>query len=415
MSSIHDQVLSEIDFARKLAAELANRHGNNRDGSARMPREVDRLDQEKAAAEEIAALAAEEERLALQARERAESRAKARAEEKANAGAVAPLVSPQAPETSKSRWNAVSILNGLAKLHAKERAAAEELIGKALEVRSVESPGVQVAEKESGPEPPADAIRGMWNPALGATQVWYFTSEGERCGPVTFAELRTMAASQVLDPRLGMVWKKGMEGWKQAGLLDGLFERRMVPVEAEGRRLAKQPRPLAALPSDLTEALASKYMSWPGVGRLVLWLGLLVFPVLWSQILLWGGPYLATWFGRTLMAGLLPWAAFVPIPVLLYLILERLANVGMSRWWALALVIPILNLWVGFRCLVCPSGYAYHRKLDRAGLVTALALLLAVPAALYLGLEHPGVLSAARLQAGLRAAVTGAVKVVTPR
>jgi hypothetical protein len=380
-----------------------------------MPREVDRLDQEKAAAEEIAALAAEEERLSFQARERAESRAKARAEEKANAGGGAPLDSAQVPETPKSQWNAVSILNGLAKLHAKERAAAEELIGKAIEVRGVESPGAAVAQQGRGQSPPVDAIRGMWNPALGASQVWYFTSEGERCGPVTFADLRTMASSQVLDPRLDMVWKKGMDAWKQAGLLDGLFERRTVPVEPEGRRLASQPRPLAALPSDLTEALASKYMSWPGVGRLSVWLGVLLFPMLWSQILLWGGPYLVATFGSVLMSGLLPWAAFVPIPVLLYLILERLANLGMSRWWALALVIPVLNLWFGFRCLVCPAGYAYHRKLDRVGLMSTIALLFTVSAALYLGIEHPDMLSSSKLQAGLRAVVAGVVKMVAPR
>ena len=151
------------------------------------------------------------------------------------------------------------------------------------------------------------------------------------------------------------------------------------------------------------------------MGRPVLWLGILLFPVLWSQILFWGGPYLAAGLGRVSMSGLLPWAACVPIPVLLYLILGRLANVGMSRWWALALVIPILNLWVGFRCLFCPAGYAYHRKLDRAGLVTALALLLAMPAALYLGREHAGMLSASKLQAELRAAVAGAVRMVAPR
>jgi len=412
MSSIHDQLLSEIDFARKLAAEFANRHGSNPDGLARGPREADRLVLEKAAAAEIAALAAEEERLSSLARERAEHRAKARAEKKASAEEIRPLPSTLAPEKVKSLWNAMPILKGLSKLHAKERAAAEELIRKAREVRDVGPSGTSVSGQGRSLEPPANPARGKWFPALGAAQVWYFTSEGERRGPVTFAELRTMAASRVLDPRLDKVWKKGMEGWKEAGLLDGLFERRAVPVEPASRRVVNQPRPVAALPKDLTAALASKYMCWPGVGRLALWLGVLLFLVLWSRLLSWSSPYLVAWFGSVMMSKVLPWAALVPIPVLLYLLLKRLVNVGMSRWWALVLAIPIVNLWVGFRCLICPSGYAYHRKLDRAGLVT---LLVVAPTALFLSLKNPGLLSESRLYAGLHAVIEQAGKMVNPK
>ncbi len=221
------------------------------------------------------------------------------------------------------------------------------------------------------PEQSAAPIRGMWTPSLGAAQVWYFTSGGTRCGPVTFGELRTMAASRVLDPRLDMVWKEGMEGWKQAGLLDGLFERRPVPVEIPDSRGGKKTKPVAALPTDLTAALASKQMNWPGVGRLPLWLGLLLFPLLWSQLLGWGKPTLVASFGSAVVNKYLPFASLVPVAVAIYLILKRLVNVGMSRGWALLLAIPILNLWVGFRCLVCPSGYAHHRKLDRAGVAIA--------------------------------------------
>ncbi len=85
MSSFHDQLFSEIDAARKLAAEFATRHGRKPEGLPRVPSASDRLAQEQAAAAEITALAAEEERLASQARERAEHRAKARAEELAKA------------------------------------------------------------------------------------------------------------------------------------------------------------------------------------------------------------------------------------------------------------------------------------------------------------------------------------------
>jgi hypothetical protein len=415
MSSFHDQLFSEIEAARKLAADFAGRHGRKPAGTPREPSAAERLAQAEAAAAEIAALAAEEERLASQARERAEHRAKARAEEKARAEGVTETI--PAPEPAASGWNAMAILKGLARLRIKERTAAEDLIRKAHEVREEDLPEAD-GPAANGPEhgPFAAPVRGMWSPSLGAAQVWYFTTGGTRCGPVTFGELRTMAASRVLDPRLDMVWKEGMEGWKQAGLLDGLFERRTVPVETPDARGGKKNHKIvAALPKDLTAALASRQMHWPGVGRLALWLGLLLFPVLWSQLLGWGKPTLDARFGSALISKVMPYQSIVPLAVAVYLIFRRLVNVGMSRGWALLLAIPVLNLWVAFRCLVCPAGYAHHRKLDRTGMAIALAIVVAAPAFWYLRLEHPRLLSPARLQSALHGLIESSVRMISPR
>jgi hypothetical protein len=66
--------------------------------------------------------------------------------------------------------------------------------------------------------------------------------------------------------------------------------------------------------------------------------------------------------------------------------LERLLNVGMSRWWFLGNFVPLLNLWVGYRCFACPAGYAYHKKLDGIGVALAiiywLMILVAIVAAI---------------------------------
>lgn len=45
----------------------------------------------------------------------------------------------------------------------------------------------------------------------------------------------------------------------------------------------------------------------------------------------------------------------------------RLKNIGMNPWWCLGALVPIVNIFVGFRCLLCQEGYVETRKLDRAG------------------------------------------------
>jgi hypothetical protein len=45
----------------------------------------------------------------------------------------------------------------------------------------------------------------------------------------------------------------------------------------------------------------------------------------------------------------------------------RLMNIGMNPWWCLLMIVPIANLFIGIRCLVCQEGYEDTKKLDTAG------------------------------------------------
>jgi uncharacterized membrane protein YhaH (DUF805 family) len=70
----------------------------------------------------------------------------------------------------------------------------------------------------------------------------------------------------------------------------------------------------------------------------------------------------------------------------------RLRNLGMSGWWSLGLLIPIVNILLGVRCTAFPEGYADHRKLDLAARVIlgCILALLVIPLCLVMVL---GVLS----------------------
>lgn len=358
MTPIHHEVFFEIDSARKLAAELKSR----RPGAVGEPAH-ERDTAADPAAEEAAlqARAQDEMRASELARERAERKEKEREEARVDA-------SENAARRARGRLEAAAIIEELAQARAEERAATEEALRKA------------------GGEP----VRYSWFPARGASQTWYFTSDGERRGPVTFGELRAMAARSVLDPRRDLIWKKGMEDWRPAGLIDGLFERNAF--QEPSAKPAAPMKPVASPRSELlVEALASKNLVWPGAGRRGLWIGLLLFVVVWKPIVMFAAPHLAGRVGGLWMPELSPWVGLVPWLAIGLLLFNRLANLGMSRWWLAALAVPPLNFWVGFRCFICPPGYAYHRKMDRTGIALMVALALAVPAAVIAALWFPGV------------------------
>jgi hypothetical protein len=218
-----------------------------------------------------------------------------------------------------------------------------------------------------------------------------------------------MAADTSLNPRLDMVWKQSMDEWKPAGQIDGLFERRSGPAEAK-ESLAPPADPYRSPSQHDSLAQLGKDAAWPGARRRSFLLIILAFPIVWKFALSAISPFLVKQFGANLMGTILPFAAFVPLVVLVYFGLLRVWNLGMSRWWFLAMFVPILNLWVGYRCFACPAGYAYHKKMDGPGIILAILyvlmiLLCVLSLAVFFGAIHNP-----ELQQQLRDAIRTATK-----
>lgn len=255
-------------------------------------------------------------------------------------------------------------LKALAMTEAAEQASAAEAKVKAENIlqeeagKTIASAATQAAQAKPGKK------------RKSAHSVWFYTCEGDRLGPVSFEELREMAAGSSLDPRLDMVWRQRMEAWKPAGQVDGLFERQSVPVEPK-ETLAPQATPNRP-PRQSSRTPMARNVAWPGARRRSLLLITLILPFAWHHALGALSPFLVKQFGPVLMGKILPAAALVPLVVLLHFGLKRLLNLGMSRLWCLAVFAPILNLWVGYRCFACPAGYAYHKKMDGPGIALAI-------------------------------------------
>lgn len=203
---------------------------------------------------------------------------------------------------------------------------------------------------------------------------WFYSHEGERIGPVTFADLQIKAKEGALNPRLDLVWKHGMDEWKPSGEIEGLFERRAAPEEKES--LAPAADPYAPPKLESVESQMNKLEGWPGARRRRYLFTLIALPFLLNFGIATITVTFEEQLGKQTAGWIILGVLILTCVVMISTSLQRLVNLGMSRWWFLGNLVPFLNIWVGYRSFACPAGYAYHKKLDGAGIFLAIVYWL---------------------------------------
>jgi GYF domain 2 len=200
---------------------------------------------------------------------------------------------------------------------------------------------------------------------------WFYTKEGERIGPLTFGDLKLRVTEGVIHPRTDMVWTTGMEAWKPAGEIEGLYERRTS--ESPVQSMSDTPDHLGDSGGAGDDA-SKRYRNaeWPGFGRAIYFIGSSLLGFASGAV-----PPLLASFAKGYEQFLIA-VPIILIVISIWMAFQRLINVGMSRWWFLGYAVPILNLWVMYRMLVCPAGYAYHKKLGGAGIFLAILFWLSL-------------------------------------
>ncbi len=206
---------------------------------------------------------------------------------------------------------------------------------------------------------------------------WFYSHEGERIGPVSFAELQDKAKAGGLNPRLDLVWKHGMENWQASGEIKDLFERRAEPEHKECFSPAST-EPYTPPEQESAEDIMSRQEDWPGARRRSYLFTLLIFPFLWNFAIALSTVMMREWFGPQILEWIIQGAMFVPVIVVITVTVNRFKNLGMSGWWWLGMMMPFLNIWLGYRCFACPSGYAFHKKLDGVGIFLAIIYWLLI-------------------------------------
>ncbi len=246
---------------------------------------------------------------------------------------------------------------------------------------------------------------------------WFFTHQDAKEGPVDFVTLQSMAQQGKIHPRQDLIWSKGMESWLPAGEIQGLFVRRTplsppleinespsleIPVRAMAELPVEQIAPEVSLPEaspsrtlepDGPAEWQSSGESLPGASRLKYLFVMIVFPLLWLLVLAVVSTFLKPEMGEKVLTSIASAALALPGLVFIYITLMRLVNLGMSRWWILAHFVPLLNVWVGYRCFACPGGYAVRKKLDGAGIFLAIVYGLFVLAGVVGAVLFVGILA----------------------
>jgi hypothetical protein len=365
-------------------------------------------------------LAEQEARVAALARERAERKAKAKADSARRAAEQARLAAAAKANARKETRSGPTEQSSHLPQRIDESAKATSIDPDKIH-RDADPPSpppgrdaagntqvTATAATENGTQSTGSPLLKInWSSLATTRRVWHYTCEGDRLGPVSLEELRKRAADSLLDPRLDMVWRKGMDGWTPAGRIDGLFDS-MDPQPKTRQLLAKPTVPLQPT-QRISQTKSRIKLTWPGARRRSLLLATLVFPIAWKITLVVISPYLTKQFGIILMERILPLAALAPLAVMVHFGLQRLMNLGMSRWWLLAACVPGLNLWLGYRCFACPPGFACHKKLDGQGIALAALYWTAMAAVIWMLIFKPAKLAelvgSPLLQKQLRSAI----------
>lgn len=169
---------------------------------------------------------------------------------------------------------------------------------------------------------------------------YYVGINGQQKGPFSLPQLEIMFNTKKIQ-LIDLCWTEGMESWQP---ISQVLPEVGVQPDQEAFNPYLPPATQSIAP---TNDLKSYY---GGINRL-------------------------TYFGCNFLLGLLsltltnPIFLFILVALSLVIVALRLKNIGMNPWFCLLGVLPIVNIFIGYRCIACQEGYADTQILDGTGRV----------------------------------------------
>lgn len=176
---------------------------------------------------------------------------------------------------------------------------------------------------------------------------YYVAINGQQQGPYSLNKLEAMRSSGQLNAT-DLCWSEGMADWQP--LSTALPSLAISQPAAEFNPYAP-PKSM-----DVLSTFTQKKDYYGGIGRLAY--------VGWSFGLNLIVPVLATVLQDSALMFVILLGLIVGSIVI---VCQRLKNIGMSQWAAFLVIVPIANIWIGYRLLACQEGYQDIGRLDKAG------------------------------------------------
>lgn len=219
-------------------------------------------------------------------------------------------------------------------------------------------------------------------------KTWFILHDGERFGPFSMDDLKLGVETHEINPRLDMAWQEGMDDWIIAGEIEGLFEKNTKAEAVEKKDMARPTSNESTLKASEFEDESpddDDDGEWEGVSRGGFFFFCYIFPIIWMVGLFYGSKMLKGFVGDDIMPLVVGCLSLLPFLIAIFAILQRFQNLAMSRLWFFGLLVPLLNLWLGYRLFACPPGYAERKKLGFLGWILAVIYWLPVLAAIGIG------------------------------
>lgn len=214
---------------------------------------------------------------------------------------------------------------------------------------------------------------------MNNSEQWHYTDQTRAShGPVSKAELMQLISSNSVTPD-SMVWKEGMADWM---VVSEVLELKVQAQTQPAPNSAPAPMATVSDPTDTEEV--NPYAPPKTVEDEASTLG--VFQP--QQVIEYGGIGRLSYFLRTigyffaLVVVMLVSISFNSTAVLIVICIIfivmfirlhclRLKNIGMSGWWVVAMIIPIVSHFLTTVMYACPTGYRDTRKMDTSGIIIA--------------------------------------------